>query len=78
VGALAALDDPDRSRNWVEAGIIADAGDFLAVRIGRRALGPVTTLAMMATAGGASAAGLWLREQFRAQAEEADAATSLH
>lgn len=78
VGTLAALDDPERSHNWVEAGIIADAGDFLAIGIGRRALGPVTSLAMMAMASSASAAGLWLREQFRAQAEEADTATSLH
>lgn len=63
VGLLAALDDPSRARNWVEAGIIADAGDFVATALGRRAGRRSAALAVLAVAGGATAAGLWLRDR---------------
>ncbi len=64
VGLLAALDDPERARNWVEAGIIADAADFVATALGRGAGSRTAATAVLAIAGSAAVAGLWVRQQF--------------
>ncbi len=69
VGLLAALDDPRRARNWVEAGIIADAGDFVATALGRGAGSRSAAAGVMLIAGGAAAAGLWIRDQLGTQLE---------
>lgn len=63
VGLLAALDEPARARNWVEAGVIADAGDFVATALGRHAGRRSAAAAVLAIAGGAAATGVWLRNQ---------------
>lgn len=64
LGTLAALDEPSRAKNWVEAGIIADAGDFTATLLGKGHGGALGTLGVLAVAGGATATGLWLRDQY--------------
>lgn len=68
LGTLAALDDPGRTKNWIEAGIIADAGDFTATAMGGREARGRASLGVMAIAGGAAAAGMWLRGQLTTDA----------
>lgn len=63
LGALASLDDPARTRNWVEAGIIADAGDFAATVMGKGTDSRLGAIGVLAIAGGAAATGMWLRDQ---------------
>lgn len=62
LGTLASLDDPVRTRNWVEAGIIADAGDAAATVMGRGSDAKLASLGVLAIAVGAVATGLRLRE----------------
>ncbi len=67
IGLLAAGDDRERTRNWLEAGIISDAGDFLATSMGRGAGTRAAAAGVMAVAGGATIAGLWARQLLTAE-----------
>ncbi len=70
IGLLATLDEPARARNWVEAGVLADAGDFVATALGRGAGSRTAATAVLGIAGSAALAGLWIRQQLTGQLVE--------
>lgn len=57
-GVLLSSDGLER-RRWITAGVAADAGDLVATLLGARWLGKGRALAVTATAGAATATGLW-------------------
>lgn len=62
-GLLAALEAGGSTHRWLEAGAVADLADAAAVLIARDER-PAGVLAVtLATAGGAAALGLWLRQR---------------
>lgn len=63
VGTLAALESGRDTTRWTEAGIIADVGDILATLLSRDTLPDGALPAVLTVAGGAAAAGAWLRRE---------------
>jgi hypothetical protein len=60
VGALLALAHDTPARGWVEAGMLADTVDALAIAVAFRRLPRGRALAMLAASVGTAAAGRWL------------------
>lgn len=62
-GLLASLEDGASTDRWLEAGAVADLADAAAVVLARDERPTEVVLATLAVAGGAAAAGLWLRRR---------------
>lgn len=74
VGTLAAIKHDAPLRGWIEAGVLADAGDALAIVLGFRHLPRRRAALAFLSAAGAAAAGQWLVREMGRPAAEAELA----
>lgn len=63
LGILRAVNDGHGARTWIQAGVLADAIDFVATYRARHELPPAPVAATLLIAGGSTAIGAWLQGQ---------------